>query len=251
MTSKKLDLFFKSILAIEETADSSLNGVQVDNDGADIRKIAFAVDACMETFERAAEAGAGMLFVHHGLFWGHPIALEGLHRKRFKFLLDNNIALYAAHLPLDMHPQYGNNAVLAKKLGIETLLPFGNYSGLNVGFKGTFKESLSIDEAVSRIAFCGRPPLSALPFGVAEIKSAAIVSGGAADAVMEAITCGVDLFVTGDASHSWHHQAREAGINVIVGGHYSTEVWGVRAMMGLCAEQLNMDVEFIDVPTGL
>jgi dinuclear metal center YbgI/SA1388 family protein len=247
----KLDLFFRGLLDIEGFEDVSLNGLQVDNDGGDVKKIGFAVDACMETFERATEAGAGLLFVHHGLFWGKPPALTGSHRERIKFLLDRNIALYAAHLPLDQNPLYGNNAVLAKKLGIEELQPFGGYHGKKIGYKGTLKEPLSIDEAVSRIGFMGRPPLSVLGFGPKEIRSAAVVSGGAPEFAGDAIAEGVDLYVTGDASHTSYHQAAEGRLNLIAGGHYSTEVWGVRAVMEQCARQLNIDVEFIDVPTGL
>jgi dinuclear metal center YbgI/SA1388 family protein len=251
MTSKKLDAFFKDILDIGAIEDVSLNGLQVDNDGSGIKKIAFATDACMETFERAFAAGAGMLFVHHGLFWGKASALSGIHRERLKFLLDKNIALYAAHLPLDQHPQYGNNAVLARKLGIEKLESFGSYHGHKIGYKGDLKAPLTIEDAVSLISFMDRPPLSTLPFGKGRILTAAVVSGGAADLVNEAIEEGIDLFITGDAAHTWYHYALEAHINVIAGGHYATEVWGVRAIMGLCAEKLNMDVEFIDVPTGL
>ncbi|MDR2782345.1 MAG: Nif3-like dinuclear metal center hexameric protein [Treponema sp.] len=251
MITKKLDAFFKDILAIDAIEDVSLNGLQVDNNGADIKKIAFAADACMETFERAAAAGAGMLFVHHGLFWGKPLALTGSHRERVKFLLDKNIALYAVHLPLDKHPQYGNNAALARKLGVVNPEPFGAYHGGKIGWKGSLEMPLSIEDAVSRISFMGRPPLSVLRFGIERILTVAVVSGGAAEFVSEAAAEGIDLFVTGDASHSWYHCALESRINVIAGGHYSTEVWGVRAVMELCAEKLNMDVAFIDVPTGL
>jgi dinuclear metal center YbgI/SA1388 family protein len=251
MISKKLDAFFKDVLAIDAIEDASLNGLQVDNDGADIKKIAFATDACMETFKRSATADAGMLFVHHGLFWGKPLALTGAHRERLKFLLDKNIALYAVHLPLDKHPQYGNNAVLAWKLGVVNPEPFGAYHGRKIGLKGRLETPLSIEEAVSRISFMGRPPLSVLRFGTKRMLNVAVVSGGAPEFVSEAAEEGIDLFVTGDASHTWYHCALESRVNVIAGGHYSTEVWGVRAIMELCADKLNMDVEFIDVPTGL
>lgn len=251
MTVKKLDAFIKNILDIDGIKDASLNGLQVGRRDAEIKKIAFAVDACMETFERSRLADANMLFVHHGLFWGTDLPLTETHRNRIKFLLDTDMALYAAHLPLDMHPRYGNNAVLAEKIGIENPEPFGAYHGLKIGCKGALKNPLTIEEAVSKIAFMGRPPLGVLPFGEKMIKSAAIVSGGAASLAASAAAEGVDLFITGDASHSWYHYALESKLNVIAGGHYSTEVWGVRAMMELCAEQLNMDVEFIDVPTGL
>jgi dinuclear metal center YbgI/SA1388 family protein len=251
MTTQKLDFFFRSFLNIDGFSDVSLNGLQVDNDGAAIHKIAFAVDACMETFERSAAAGAGLLFVHHGLFWGNALALNGAHRRRLKFLLDHNIALYAVHLPLDQHPQYGNNAVLAEKLGFETCEPFGTYHGHKIGYKGTLKQALTVDDAVARIAFMDRLPLSVLPFGVRESSSAAVVSGGAADMLGQALAEGLDLYVTGEASHVAYHQALEGKLNVIAAGHYSSEVWGVRAVMKRCAEELNIDAEFIDVPTGL
>jgi dinuclear metal center YbgI/SA1388 family protein len=253
MTTGKLDVFFRGILDINgfEAADSSLNGLQVDNDGGGIKKICFAVDASMETFRRAAAAGAGMIFVHHGLFWGRPLALRNVHRRRIKFLLDHNIALYAAHLPLDQHPGLGNNAALAELLGIENPEPFGLYHGKHIGYKGRLANPLSIDEAVIRITFMGRPPLGVYSFGKAESQTCAVVSGGASDETFEAIDAGVDLYVTGEVSHTVYHHALEAGLNLIAGGHYSTEVWGVRRVMDLTASQLNIDAEFIDAPTGL
>ncbi|MDR1215836.1 MAG: Nif3-like dinuclear metal center hexameric protein [Treponema sp.] len=251
MTTKQLDVLFKTLFDIETWEDVSLNGLQVDNDGAEIRKIAFAVDACMETFERAACVGAGMLFIHHGLFWGKPLALNGSTRARLKFLLDNNIALYAVHLPLDQHPSLGNNAVLAQKLEMENIEPFGLYHERKVGFKGNLKKPLSIDEVVQRVGFMNRPPLSVLPFGVAESRTAAVVSGGAAEMVHQALEEGVDLFVTGEGSHSCYHYALEGGINVVAAGHYASEVWGVRAVMEYCVNELFIDAEFIDAPTGL
>jgi dinuclear metal center YbgI/SA1388 family protein len=192
-----------------------------------------------------------MLFVHHGLFWGRPLALNGVHRQRVKFLMDHNIALYAVHLPLDQHPGLGNNAALAELLGIENPEPFGLYHGRYIGYKGRLAKPLSVDEAVIRVTFMGRPPLGVYPFGKAESRTCAVVSGGASDETFEAIDAGVDLYVTGEASHTVYHHALEAGLNLIAGGHYSTEVWGVRRVMELTASQLNIDAEFIDAPTGL
>jgi dinuclear metal center YbgI/SA1388 family protein len=249
----KLDSFFKSFLDIEGFAgiDSSLNGIQVDNDGSAIRKIAFGVDASLETFERTAAANAGMLFVHHGLFWGAPLRLSGGLRRRIKFLLEHNISLYAVHLPLDQHPELGNNAALAKLLGLENLEPFGLYHGRKIGYKGTFIKPLTIDEVVKKIGFMDRPPLGVYPFGKNENASCAVISGGAADEARQAIEEGLDLYVTGEAAHEVYHECLEAKLNMIAGGHYSTEVWGVRAVMRHCAEELYIDTEFIDVPTGL
>ncbi|MDR2480023.1 MAG: Nif3-like dinuclear metal center hexameric protein [Treponema sp.] len=248
-----LDSFFKSFLDIEGFAgtDRSMNGIQVDNDGAEINKIAFGVDAGLETFERARAAGAGMLFVHHGLFWGEPLRLAGNFRRRVKFLLDHNICLYAVHLPLDQHPQFGNNMALAELLGLEHIAPFGLYHGKKIGYKGTFSKAITIDEAVKKIGFMDRPPLGVYPFGKKENASCAVISGGAAEEALQAIEEGVDMYVTGEASHQVYHECLEGKLNMIAGGHYSTEVWGVRAVMRHCAEELHIDTEFIDVPTGL
>jgi dinuclear metal center YbgI/SA1388 family protein len=253
MTTAKLDAFFRAFLEIDgfAQADNSLNGIQVDNDGAPVRKIAFAVDAAMETFEQAAAAGAGMLFVHHGLFWGAPARVAGNLRRRLKFLLERDICLYAAHLPLDQHPEMGNNACLAGLLGLENLEPFGTYHGRKIGYKGVFPKAVTLEEAVKKIGFMGRPPLGVFPFGKSEIKSAAVVSGGAADEARQAIEEGLDLYLTGEASHQVYHDCLEGKLSMIAGGHYNTEVWGLRALMRHCAAELGIDADFIDVPTGL
>jgi dinuclear metal center YbgI/SA1388 family protein len=252
-TSAKLDSFFRSFLDIEgfAGADNSMNGIQVDNDGGEIGKIAFGVDACLETFERAAELGAGMIFVHHGLFWGSPLRLAGNHRQRVKCLLDHNICLYAVHLPLDQHPRMGNNAGLAELLGLEGIEPFCEYHGKKIGYKGFFPQPLSVDQAAKKIAFSDRPPLGVYPFGKKENTSCAVVSGGAAKEALYALDQGVDLYVTGEMSHQIYHECLEGKLNMIAGGHYSTEVWGVRAVMRHCAEELHIDTVFIDNPTGL
>jgi dinuclear metal center YbgI/SA1388 family protein len=253
MTTAKLDAFFRSFLEITgfTATDHSLNGIQVDNDGAAVRKIAFAVDAAMETFEQAAAAGAGMLFVHHGLFWDTPLRISGNLRRRIKFLLEHNICLYAVHLPLDENPQFGNNACLAELLGLENIEQFGMYNGRKIGRKGFFPVPVTVEEAVRKIDFMGRPPLGVFPFGKSEIKSAAIVSGGAAKITLQAIEEGVDLYVTGEAGHQVYHDCLEGKLNMIAGGHYNTEVWGLRAVMRYCIAELGIDAEFIDVPTGL
>jgi dinuclear metal center YbgI/SA1388 family protein len=253
ITTEKLDIFFKSLLDIEGFAgiDSSMNGIQIDNDGGEIKKICFAVDASLETFKRAAAAKAGLLFVHHGLFWGKPLSITGNHRSRIKFLLDNNIALYAVHLPLDQSPELGNNAGLAGLLGLENIQPFGEYHGRKIGFKGTFPKPVTIEEAVKKIGFMDRPPLGVYPFGKKENSSCAVISGGAAHEVLQALEEKADLYISGESSHTIYHEILEGKINMIAGGHYSTEVWGVRKVMERCAAELQTDTEFIDVPTGL
>jgi len=253
LTTAQLDAFFREFLEIDgfRAADRSLNGIQVDNDGSAVKKIAFGVDAAMETFERAAAAGAGLLFVHHGLFWGDAERITGYYRKRIQFLLDHNICLYAVHLPLDQHPKFGNNAVLAGLLGLENIEPFGDYHGRKIGYKGTFPKPVAIDEAVKKISFMGRPPVGVFPFGKKECKSAAIMSGGSPSSARDAINDGVDLFVTGESAHQVYHDCLEAKINMIAGGHYCTEVWGLQAVMNHCRAETGIEVEFLDIPTGL
>jgi dinuclear metal center YbgI/SA1388 family protein len=252
-TTRALDTHFRSIFDVEEflSVDSSMNGLQVDNDGAGIKKIAFAVDASLETFNRCADAEAGMLFVHHGLFWGEPLALKGAHRERLKLLLERNIALYVMHLPLDQHPRLGNNAALAELLGIESPEPFGLYRGKKVGCKGKLKKPLAIEEALWMISFMGRPPLGIFPFGKELSETCAVISGGGSREALQALDEDIDLYVTGEAAHSVYQHVLEGKLNMIAGGHYSTEVWGVRRVMEECAAGLAIDVEFIDVPTGL
>lgn len=252
-TTRGLDAYFKSILDIEDfsAADSSRNGLQVDNDGSEFGKIAFAVDANLETFKRAASCGAGLLFTHHGLFWDEPLRVTGNHRARLKFLLDHNIALYAVHLPLDQNPRLGNNAVLAELLGLQDIQPFGLYHGRKIGYKGVLDPPIPVEEAVKRICFAGRPPLGVFPFGAPLNRTCAVVSGGASGEALQAIEEGLDLYVTGEAGHWIYHELQEARLNMIAGGHHSTEVWGVRRVMEHCASELSLDAEFIDVPTGL
>jgi len=248
-----LERFFNSLLDVEsfQSADSSMNGLQVDNDGSEIRKIVFAVDACMESFCRCADSGGNMLFVHHGLFWGEPLALKGAHRQRLEFLLNHNIALYAVHLPLDQHPRLGNNAALAELLGIEEPEPFGLYHGRKIGYKGKLRKSLTVEAAVRAITHRDNSPLGVYPFGKEFNESCAVISGGASFEALQAVEEGVDLYVTGEIGHSSYHPALEARLNLIAGGHYATEVWGVRRVMAECAARFNIDTEFIDIPTGL
>lgn len=253
MTTKQLDTYFRSFLDIEGFygIDDSLNGLQVDNDGREITKVAFAVDACLESFVLAEQRGAGLLFVHHGLFWGKPVPLTGIMRDRLEVLFKNHIALYGVHLPLDAHPEVGNNAALADLLGLEERKPFGVYHGRKIGYQGIVPNPITIDEAVRRISFMNRPPVGVFPFGKKEIRSCAVVSGGAPMEAFQAIDEQVDLYITGESSHSVYHHAIEGKLNMIAGGHYSTEVWGVRRVMEKLANECNMDAEFLDIPTGL
>ena len=253
MTTTELDAWFSQLLNPGAFAshDPSQNGLQVDNDGADITRVAFAVDACAETIARAARAGAGMLFVHHGLFWGESLRLVDTHYQRIKTLLGANMALYASHLPLDANPLVGNNSGLAARIGLENLQPFGEWRGLEIGFRGTFPVPVSLDDVLSRLFPDGKKPAHVLPFGSKEIRSAGIISGGASDEVSQAIDLGLDLYITGEIEHEAYHPALEGKISVIAGGHYQTETVGVRLVAERLGRETGIDTVFIDVPTGL
>ena len=252
MTINELDSYFRSFLSIDELSgtDASLNGVQVEN-SADINCIAFAVDACMESFRRAKEAGAQMVFVHHGLFWGHEKSITGIHYQRLKFLIENNIALYAAHLPLDIHPLIGNNVALARKAGLIDLKPFGEYHGIKVGVKGRFQNPVTAAQVLECLGYDRAELLACLNFGKDKNITGAVITGGGESDVDAAVDEDVDLYITGDASHTVYHTCLENRINMISAGHYRTEVYGVQNVADKVSEDLGLKTVFIDIPTGL
>lgn len=253
MVLHELAAFLDSYLDVAGTAsaDRSLNGIQIARGDGPVERVALAVDACAQTARRAVEWGADVLLVHHGLFWGRPIAIAGTHYTRLKVFLDGDMALYASHLPLDRHAEVGNNAVMARTLGLTDLIPFGEYHGLAIGWKGLLPQPMRVDDVCAKLFGSVDSVLGVLPFGPDEVRSVGIVSGGAPDEVNQAIDEELDLYITGDASHTIYHRCLEAGISVVFGGHYQTEVWGVQALGDRLRAEFALETEFIDVPTGL
>ncbi|MFW5828564.1 MAG: Nif3-like dinuclear metal center hexameric protein [Alkalispirochaeta sp.] len=253
MTITEFDEHIRRALPLEEYAgiDGSKNGLQVDRQNQEIRRVAVAVDAAQETFERAAEIKADLIFVHHGLFWGREQVLTGDHYRRVRFLFDHDIALYAVHLPLDAHLALGNNAGMAEALQLRDVEPFGLVKGMPIGVAGHFPQPVSVDWVVETLFGEKYPPLSVLRFGPEQVGSVGIISGGAPLEVDQAIEQGLDLYITGDANHIAYHRCRESGINAIFGGHYATEVWGVQRVGEMLANEAGLAVTFLDVPTGL
>lgn len=253
MTFHDFDTWCRSFLAIDAFAglDDSLNGIQVDSDPPELRRLAFAVDASLESIRRAAESGAQALFVHHGLFWGKPARLAGNLRARVKLLLDSGLGLYACHLPLDQNPELGNNARIARLLGLEDIEPFGLYHGQKIGCKGRFAAPIRMDAALARLGPAAAKPLAVIPAGPELVSSAAVVSGGGAMEAFQAIGEGLDLYITGEASHSVYNDVVEARLNFAALGHYATETFGVRAVAEKAARELGLETPFIDLPTGL
>lgn len=230
-------------------SDPSLNGIQVGNTDQDIKKIALMVDASMEGFKLAKKANADLILCHHGLFWGKPLAIKGSHYKRVAFLIENNISLFACHLPLDAHMEVGNNIGIANVLKLNDCEKFGKYKGNYIGVKGTLNEPLTLDN-IKKQLLGENEPAYIVPGGKSSINSIAIVSGGSPYSVYEAIDENIDLFITGDKSHEVYHTCLEEGINMISAGHYATEVYGVKLLGKWLKKEYKLESIFIDLPTG-
>jgi dinuclear metal center YbgI/SA1388 family protein len=235
--------FADELLDLESYPDYGPMGLQIAG-AEEVERIACGVSASLELFERATEAGAQLLLVHHGLLWDRDSrVVDGAFRSRLKALLDADITLAAYHLALDAHPEVGNNALLARELGIEPADRFAD-----IGFGGPLSEPTDIDGFTARV----RDALGAEPLvfadGPAQIQRAAVVTGGAARHLADAAREGYDLFLTGEADEPSLHTAQELGIHFVAGGHYATERIGIQALARRLAEQFDVDWQFIDLP---
>ena len=250
MKIKELDKWFREYFSIDDVEDSACNGLQVGRYDVDVRKIAFAVDAGLEVFKKVANENAQLLFVHHGLFWANtPPIIESMY-ERINYLIEQKLSLYAVHLPLDRHHETGHNMIMAKKLELKHIEPFGLYNGIKIGCKGHFSRPVDIDYVIDRLNL-NRSSIRVLTFKQEPISKVAIVSGGAAKEVYEAIDEDIDLYITGEADHSVYHACQEAGITVLFAGHYATETFGIKALCEKVRTTLNIETLFIDCPTGL
>ena len=255
MTLNELNRYFNSFLHKEDyDSDVSLNGIQISNSAPNekpITKVAFAVDACEATALKAAEAGAQVLFVHHGLFWGHCETITGTHYKRVAAFIKNDLALIAYHIPLDANEFVGNNFGIAKRIGLEKVRPFGKWRGMTLGAIGELSQEVKIDELTQKLFPNGEKPSKILPFGKEMIKKVAVISGGAGEDFTQAVKIGADAYITGEVSHEDYHGIEESEINVIAGGHYNTETVGVQLVQKRLEEDKGLQTVFIDIPTGL
>lgn len=237
-------------LRVSECGDwtNALNGLQVENSGR-VRKIGAAVDASTRVFSLAADAGVDFLIVHHGLFWpGLRRVTASLHRQ-LALLFERDIALYSAHLPLDVHSVVGNNAQLATALGFDETEPFLETKGQPIGVKT--QAAITRDELLRRLEYSLGGPVQLFGFGPTETKTIGIVSGSGASDLYAVARHGIDTFVTGEASHPAAIAAEELGLNLLLGGHYATETFGVKALAAHLAQRFELPWEFLDAPTGL
>lgn len=255
LTLVQLNNYFNDFLKKEDfPGDPSRNGIQIENSSPDtkeIKKIAFAVDACEATALEAAKQGADVLFVHHGLFWGDCEPIVGHIYKRYSAFLKNDLALIAYHLPLDANNPFGNNYGLASRIGLKNLEPFGEWRGMTIGVKGSLEKPLSAEELARKTLKSDEKPLMILPFGKKEISTVGIISGGAAEDVEAAVSEKLDCYITGEIDHAWYHYIKENEINFIAGGHYQTETVGVNLVKEKVEKELGLETIFIDIPTKL
>ncbi|PCR90849.1 Nif3-like dinuclear metal center hexameric protein [Natrinema ejinorense] len=233
--------------------DASANGLQVGPDEGEIERVAVAVDGVRETFERAIEADADLLVVHHGLSWGGFDRVTGRTYDRIAPLIENDLALYVSHLPLDGHQELGNAAGVADLLDLEDRSPFGELGPEYVGQRGRTADPYAADEVRERLEATldtGGQPIQHLDFGPERIEDVAIVTGSGTDWLDDAVAADADALVTGEGKGKAYHEAQEAGIHVFLAGHYATETFGVRSLQELVGEW-GLETTFLDVPTGL
>ena len=233
--------------------DASANGLQVGPAAQPVEHVAFAVDAAVETIDRAADAGADLLVTHHGLSWGGIDRITGSQYRRIAALIDNDLALYVSHLPLDGHQSLGNAAGVADVLDLGNRAPFGSMGGEFIGQQGRLAEPTTIDDLRARLQSAldtGGRDVRALEWGPSPIQDVTIVTGSGVDWLSEAVERDADVLVTGEGKQQVYHEAREAGIHVVLAGHYATETFGVRALAELVGEW-GLETTFVDCPTGL
>ena len=248
---KKVVTFLDDYLKTDEVRDASWNGLQFEGN-SEVKKIAFAVDAGVESFEKAAAWNSDMLVVHHGQFWEfrNP-SIAGWTRKRIGLLFENDISLYCSHNPLDRHREVGHNAQLLKLLGAEITEEFFHYHGKNIGWIGKRKKAISIGEIEKKLNTDLNTNCTVLPFGREKVKTIAVCSGGGSySGFYEAMDAGVDLYLTGDAVEIYY-TARDAGMNIIFAGHHATETIGLKALAKVVRRRMKVETLFIDLPTGL
>ncbi len=245
-----------ALLRVRETPDypPALNGVQVEHRGP-VTKLAAAVDTSARTIRAAIDAHANMLLVHHGLFWGGLQPLTGPHYARVRMLLDHDVALYSAHLPLDAHPTFGNSVLLAREIGLEASAGFARHETIDCGVRG--KSDVATAELVSRLnRFAkshGGSAIASASTPERRTNHWAICSGAGvnADTIREAVEHGVDTLISGEGPHWSAVDAEEKGLVIVYAGHYATETLGVRALAEELSATFSVPWTFIDAPTGL
>ncbi|MCK4352679.1 Nif3-like dinuclear metal center hexameric protein [candidate division WOR-3 bacterium] len=250
MKTEELVKYLDELLKIKEIEDPLVDGLIVENKG-EVNKVTIAVDTSLEAFKSTKDLGANFLFVHHGfLAKEKSIPITGLMYKRVKILLDNDIALYCAHLPLDAHSEFGNNIQAVRLLNAKVKDDFAREGNVAIGKEIIFDPPRKLADLVKEISEKFETKPIVWDFGAPEIKLAAYVSGGGISFLKDAIELKSDVFITGEPRHSAYWLAKESKINCIFPGHYATETLGVKAIGKHLQEKFGLKVNFINLPTG-
>ena len=240
--------YLEDLLSPASFSDYGPNGLQVPGP-EQVDTVVTGVSASAELFERAAEQGADLVLVHHGIFWDRaPLALTPSAKRRLQLLFDNDMALAAYHLPLDGHPEVGNNALIAAGLGCSAQEPFAIHKGMPIGVAGRFAgDGIGAGELVARVRdLTDREPLAFLE-GPERVRSIGVVSGAGADYLADAVVAGHDAFITGEPAERVMTQAQEDQIHFLAAGHYATEIFGVRRLGELLAEHFGIRHQFVEI----
>lgn len=225
----------------------ALNGLQLENNGK-VNRIISAVDASLAVIEEAAKEG-GLLLVHHGMFWQGAQKIIGPYFKKLKAAIDGNLAIYSSHLPLDFHPEIGNNILLARAIGLQSIQPILPKDGLGSAVVGEWTGTRDLlEKTIERTV--GRP-IQSCACGSNHPQKIAVMTGGAGSEVAKIAELGIDTFITGEGPHWSFIEAEERNMNVFYAGHYATETFGVRALGELLAVKFGLKAIFIDRPGGL
>ena len=245
---RELIAYLDDLLESSAFADYGPNGLQVPGRD-DVAHVVTGVSASAELFERAAALDGDLVLVHHGLFWGEPAGpVSPALKRRLKLLFDHDLALAAYHLPLDAHPELGNNALIATGLGALSAEPFAVHRGRAIGVIATFDPPRPRAQLVADVAaLTQRDPL-VFPAGPEQVRRLGIVSGSAADDIQEAITLGLDAFLTGEPAERIMSIAHEGDVTFLAAGHYATETFGIRALGELLARHFDLRHTFVDIP---
>ena len=243
-------IYTAHFLQIHDVGDweNALNGLQIENTGR-VTRIGAAVDVSTRVLTEAAKRDVDFLIVHHGLFWPGLQPVRGALRRQLRLAFENDVALYSAHLPLDIHPRVGNNAQLLAALGLKSAQPFLEEKGQPVGLK--IRASLPRSELVRKLRQALNGPVKVFDFGPKRTHTIGIVTGAAGSEIYRVADEEIDTFITGEAPHWAAVAAEELGVNLLLGGHYATEVFGVKALAAHLSKRFRVPWEFIDCPTGL
>ncbi|NHZ72599.1 MAG: Nif3-like dinuclear metal center hexameric protein [Aquificales bacterium] len=251
MLKNEIVSYLDEYLRLAEFKDYGPQGLQVESAIGDVQRVALAVDVAPQIIEEAADWGADMLLVHHGIFWRSVERIAGSLGERVRLLLANDIHLYAAHLALDGHPEVGNNAVLAQLCGVDVSDFWCAPMGLPIGVYGKVTAVTPLSQFVTHINTQLNTNARVLAHGPEMVSNIAILSGFGADQVLAAKELGCDTFLTGETSHANYWAALDYGMNVIFAGHYATETVGVKALGAHLTEKFGLETQFFDFPTQM